>query len=368
MEPVPESSRHPFHHDHTLLLDNDALPVTINIPENQLDCAGKVVQAAWEPFTSSWRFVAVHPYKSVADGYSTVSEVQRSCCCYLSKVKDRLVVPYSRETTSPAMPVSDPAKTLLRFLQEIKMFWYRFRGSSDIIEVQWEQREYSKMLRLFPDLTVIRTVVVGPDYRLDGTSTMAISDTALCIVFEKDLEVLGGKSWSLLQEASHLVVDKGNLLVVVIGDGLDIETLMKKVETKLPLGFLPISIKPLQSMVHLLSPDLRETCMQAGADIGFSGHILKFQKLEKEFSERPQSFLKEAGLIMKLKDGGKQGRDILSLMPQGLCYHVLGFLEPIQVISMGMLSHHWLRCLNESNGKAFAERTQVGKGTGSDAY
>lgn len=318
----------------------------------------------------------MHPYKSVADGYTTVSEVQRSYSCYLSKVKERLLLPYSSEATtstssgrrssssssnnSPATSAFHPEQTLLRFLKELKIFWYRFRGGSDMIEVQWEQRDFTKMLRLFPELSVIRTVVVGPTTPLSAPSIMAISDTAFCFLTEHDLEVMGGKSWSLLQKAAYLVVDKGNLLVVVVGEGGGTEALMNKVETKLPRGFLPVSIKPLRSMIYLLSPDLRETCMQAGAGVGFSGHILKFQKMEKEFSERPHAFLKERDVFMKMREGGKkQGKDLLSLIPQGLCYHVLGFLDPIQVIYTGMLSHHWLRCLNESNGKVFAERTQV---------
>lgn len=177
------------------------------------------------------------------------------------------------------------------------------------------------------------------------------ANAALLTFHATDLDNVSEKGSSkvekVMRNAISLVTENGFILTLVTGTTAIGEEVLTKLQSVAPSisSLLHEWTTPLASIIHLLPLELRDLCMQ-GWDLKqcLSGHLTVFCKHTPHI-----------GFLRNLyhKGGGQEGRDRISLLPSGLSYQIVGFLPPIQAIRTSILSYHWLRILNTSNGRAF---------------
>lgn len=84
------------------------------IPTSQQDPSGRVVEAAWDPLTSSWTFLRVNPHKSKADALQTVGEVIASPAYDLTDMSSLFTRDERAITLVPS--AADPQEMFLSFM------------------------------------------------------------------------------------------------------------------------------------------------------------------------------------------------------------------------------------------------------------
>lgn len=272
-----EERRHPFHHDHTVLLDAKGEgPATIQIPQEIQNCGGKVVEAVWDSSNSSWRFLRVHPSKSVADDYRTVADAvggKPNKCCELSDLTSVLLgdkPPFSPHSQKDSQTITQ------LFIDEFKRFWVNLEKNA------WD---HGGLVHCFYEEN--GAIVINRDSYDDtrrSTFTPLVPKPPLTVLATLDFNNNEDFSCKALIKATGQLHGNGaHVLVVEFGQRFTAEQAPRKSEVLVTdfgassFELIHLWTKHLDSMVHLLSPSLRDLCIEeTGVDKCLSGYVMMF--------------------------------------------------------------------------------------------